>query len=77
MSFSAVQLKTIQEVITLVVFSGFSVLYLGDGIEMELLCGALGLMVMASLGDFQEVVGRSLTGPVAGPFGGVGAGRCR
>jgi uncharacterized protein (DUF486 family) len=28
--FSAVQLKTIQEVITLVVFSGFSVWYLGD-----------------------------------------------
>ncbi|MDD3445693.1 MAG: DMT family protein [Zavarzinia sp.] len=28
--FSAVQLKTIQEVVTLLVFAGFSVLYLGE-----------------------------------------------
>jgi uncharacterized protein (DUF486 family) len=44
--FSAVQLKTIQEVITLVVFSGFSVLYLGDELKWNYFAG-FGLMVMA------------------------------
>lgn len=34
--FSAAQLKTIQEIITLIVFSVFSVWYLGDKIQMEL-----------------------------------------
>jgi uncharacterized protein (DUF486 family) len=43
---SAVQLKTIQEVITLVVFSGFSVWYLGDELKWNCFVG-FGLMVMA------------------------------
>jgi uncharacterized protein (DUF486 family) len=44
--FSAVQLKTIQEVVTLVVFSGFSVWYLGDELKWNYFVG-FGLMVMA------------------------------
>ena len=44
--FSAVQLKTIQEVITLVVFSGFSVWYLGDEMKWNYFVG-FGLMVAA------------------------------
>ncbi len=44
--FSAVQLKTIQEVITLVVFSGFSLWYLGDELKWNYLVG-FGLMVTA------------------------------
>ena len=44
--FSAVQLKTIQEVITLVVFSGFSVWYLGAELKWNYFVG-FGLMVMA------------------------------
>jgi uncharacterized protein (DUF486 family) len=44
--FSAVQLKTIQEVITLVVFSGFSVWYLGDELKWNYFVG-FGLMVLA------------------------------
>ncbi len=37
--FSAAQLKTIQEVITLVVFSGFSVLYLKEDFKWNYLVG--------------------------------------
>jgi hypothetical protein len=37
--FSAAQLKTIQEVITLVVFSGFSVLYLKEDLRWNYLVG--------------------------------------
>jgi len=44
--FSAVQLKTIQEDLTLVVFSGFSVWYLGDELKWNYFVG-FGLMVMA------------------------------
>ena len=44
--FSAVQLKTIQEAITLVVFSGFSVWYLGDELKWNYFVG-FGLMVLA------------------------------
>ena len=44
--FSAVQLKTIQEAITLVVFSGFSVWYLGDELKWNYFVG-FALMVMA------------------------------
>jgi uncharacterized protein (DUF486 family) len=44
--FTAAQLKTIQEVITLVVFSGFSVWYLGDELRWNYFVG-FGLMVMA------------------------------
>ena len=53
--FSAVQLKTIQEVITLTVFSAFSVLYLERTNPVELYC-----RLRASRGcgvcDFQEMV---------------------
>jgi len=37
--FSTAQLKTIQEVITLTVFSGFSVLYLKEGIRWNYIAG--------------------------------------
>ena len=37
--FTAAQLKTIQEVITLVVFSGFSVLYLKESLRWNYLVG--------------------------------------
>ena len=37
--FSAAQLKTIQEVITLIVFAGFSVLYLGESLQWNHLVG--------------------------------------
>lgn len=39
--FSAAQLKTIQEVITLVVFSVFSILYLKEGLKWNYLVGFL------------------------------------
>ncbi|HVP11813.1 MAG TPA: DMT family protein [Phycisphaerae bacterium] len=38
-NYSAAQLKTMQEVITLVVFSGFSVLYLGERLRWNYLVG--------------------------------------
>ncbi len=44
--FSAVELKTIQEVITLVVFSVFSWLYLGESLKWNHALG-FGLMVVA------------------------------
>jgi uncharacterized protein (DUF486 family) len=37
--YSAAELKTIQEIITLVVFSGFSVLYLREAITLQHLAG--------------------------------------
>ena len=37
--FSAAQLKTIQEVITLTVFVGFSVLYLGESLSWKQIAG--------------------------------------
>lgn len=37
--YSAAQLKTIQEVVTLIVFAGFSVLYLKQGITLNHLVG--------------------------------------
>lgn len=43
--FNAAQLKTIQEVITLVVFAGFSVLYLGETIRWN---HALGFVLIAA-----------------------------
>lgn len=46
--FTAVQLKTIQEVITLVVFSGFSVFYLHESLRWNHLVGFL-LIVAAVL----------------------------
>ena len=39
-TFNAAQLKTIQEIITLVVFSGFSIWYLRAGHQVEL-CGGI------------------------------------
>jgi hypothetical protein len=44
--FSAAQLKTIQEVITLTVFAAFSVLYLGQPLRWNYLVG-FGLIVAA------------------------------
>jgi len=46
--FSAAQLKTAQEIITLVVFCGFSVLYLGEPIRWNHLVG-FGFIVLAAL----------------------------
>ncbi len=46
-TFSAAQLKTIQEVITLVVFAGFSILYLGEPIRWNHAAG-FSLIVAAS-----------------------------
>jgi len=45
--FSTVQLKTIQEIITLCVFAGFSVLYLGEPIRWNHLAGFFFLIVAA------------------------------
>lgn len=45
--FSAVQLKTIQEVITLVVFCFFSVLYLKEGLKWNTIVGFL--MIVAAV----------------------------
>src|SRR6185295_8355664 len=44
--FSAAQLKTIQEIITLVVFSVFSVFYLKEGLKWNVVAG-FGMMVLA------------------------------
>jgi hypothetical protein len=53
--FSAVQLKTIQEVITLVVFSVFSVLNLGQSIRWNHVAGSA--MIVGGRGtDLQAVV---------------------
>lgn len=43
--FSAAQLKTIQEVITLVVFSAFSVLYLKEELKWNYLAGFLFIVI--------------------------------
>lgn len=51
--FSAVQLKTIQEVITLVVFSAFSILYLKEGIRWNHAAGFV-LIVAASALIFRK-----------------------
>ncbi len=51
--FSAAQLKTIQEVITLVVFCIFSVLYLKEPLKWNYLAG-FGLMVSAVFVIFKE-----------------------
>lgn len=50
--YSAAQLKTIQEVITLVVFVGFSVWYLGEPIRWNHLAG-FALMIVAAWLIFQ------------------------
>jgi hypothetical protein len=51
--FSAAQLKTIQEVITLVVFSAFSVLYLGEKMRWNYAVGFL-LIVAAVIVIFKK-----------------------
>lgn len=51
--FSPVQLKTIQEVITLTVFCGFSVWYLGEPIRWNHLVG-FALIVLASFFIFKK-----------------------
>jgi len=51
--FSAAQLKTIQEVITLVVFCVFSVLYLKEELKWNYLVG-FGLMVLAVFFIFKK-----------------------
>ena len=51
--FSTAQLKTIQEVITLVVFCGFSVLYLKEELKWNYLVG-FGLMVGAVFFVFKK-----------------------
>ncbi len=52
-SFSAAQLKTIQEIITLVVFCGFSVFYLGEPLRWNYLVGFM-LIVLAGWFIFRE-----------------------
>ncbi len=51
--FSAAQLKTIQEIITLIVFAVFSVLYLGEPVRWNHLVG-FALIVAASWFIFRE-----------------------
>jgi uncharacterized protein len=51
--FNAAQLKTIQEVITLVVFCVFSVVYLKEGLKWNYLVG-FGLMVLAVFFVFKK-----------------------
>jgi uncharacterized protein (DUF486 family) len=51
--FTAVQLKTIQEVITLTVFSVFSVFYLGERLKWNYLAG-FALMVVAVFVIFKK-----------------------
>ena len=63
--FSTAQLKTIQEVITLVVFCGFSVLYLKEELKWNYLVG-FGFMVVAVFFCLQKVV--NFLNP-KGPYG--------
>jgi uncharacterized protein (DUF486 family) len=46
--YNAVQLKTIQEIITLTVFVGFSVWYLGESVSLRQLAG-FALIVLAAI----------------------------
>lgn len=52
-TFNAAQLKTIQEIITLSIFVGFSVLYLGEAIRWNHLVG-FGLMIAAAFFIFKK-----------------------
>jgi len=52
-TFSVAQLKTIQEVITLLVFGGFSILFLKEPLKWNYLVG-FGLIVMAVFFIFKE-----------------------
>ena len=51
--FSAAQLKTIQEVITLIVFSVFSVVYLKEGLKWNYIAGFL-MMIGAVVFIFKK-----------------------
>lgn len=51
--FSAAQLKTIQEIITLVVFCGFSVIYLKEGLKWNYLVG-FAFIVLAAFFIFKK-----------------------
>ena len=51
--YSAAQLKTMQEVITLVVFAGFSVLYLGEPLKWNHAV-SFGLLVLAAWFAFKK-----------------------
>lgn len=51
--FSAAQLKTIQEIITLVVFSAFSVLYLKEKITWNYMVG-FGFIILAAFFIFKK-----------------------
>jgi uncharacterized protein (DUF486 family) len=51
--YSAVQLKTLQEIITLTVFVAFSILYLGEAIRWNHLAG-FALIVLAALLIFHK-----------------------
>jgi uncharacterized protein (DUF486 family) len=51
--FSAVQLKTIQEVLTLIVFCGFSVFYLKESLKWNTLVG-FAFIVLAVVFIFKE-----------------------
>jgi len=53
LQFSAAQLKTIQEIITLVIFCGFSVLYLREPLKWNYLVG-FALIVAASYVIFRK-----------------------
>lgn len=51
--FNAAELKTIQEILSLSVFMGFSVLYLGEPLKWNYIAG-FGLMVAAAFVVFKE-----------------------
>jgi len=51
--FSTAQLKTIQEVITLVVFCGFSILYLREDLKWNYIVG-FGMMILAVFFVFKK-----------------------
>jgi uncharacterized protein len=53
LNYSTVQLKTMQEVITLVVFAGFSVFYLKEGLKWNYLVG-FGFMILAVFFIFRK-----------------------
>jgi uncharacterized protein len=52
-NYSTAQLKTMQEVITLVVFAGFSVFYLKEGLRWNYLVG-FGFMILAVFFIFRK-----------------------
>jgi uncharacterized protein len=51
--YTAAELKTIQEIVTLIVFAGFSVLYLGEAIKWNHVAG-FACLVLAAVFIFRE-----------------------